>query len=122
MRTKTSLPQIGTQVWVAVDHYYYLPDQAGPCREFAVCPGKVVRHNTAPSREPEAVISYQSADGVECLLFVRRSCLKYNCFETPREAAMRAKAQTDKFESSCLGQMFHEKLRRPWEGLLKDKE
>lgn len=118
---KMTLPPVNTPVWVVTEHFYYIPGKAAPRREFTVCNGYVLRHNTLPRCEPEAVISFQSADGIECLLFVRRSRLRYNCFETPREAAARAKALTEKFESSCLSRMFHETMRRPWKKYLMEE-
>ena len=119
---KVELPPIGATVWVVTEHFYYIPEKAAPRREFTVCPGYVSRHNISPAREPEVVISYRDADGFQCLTFVRRSCLKDGCFETPQAAAEKAKRITEHYEASCLARIFHEKMRRPWECLLESRK
>ena len=110
---KVELPPIGATVWVMTEHFYYIPEKAAPRREFTVCPGYVSRHNISPAKEPEVVISYRDADGFQCLTFVRRSCLKDGCFETPRAAAEKARKMTELAESRSLERFFGEKMRRP---------
>lgn len=115
------LPPVNTPVWVVSEHFYYISEEPAPRREFVVCAGHVLRHNTPPGREPEIVIRYQDPDGVQRLSFVRRSGLRDGCFLTPKAAAEKAKRITDHYESSCLSRIFREKMRRPWEKYLMEK-
>lgn len=118
---KVELPPIGATVWVVTEHLYYIPEKAAPRREFTICPGYISRHIISPAREPEAVISYRDADGFQCLTFVRRSRLKDSCFETPRDAAEKARKMTEFAESGSLERFFNEKMRRPWEKYLMEE-
>lgn len=119
---KIELPPVNTPVWVVTEHFYYVPSEAAPRLEFTVCAGHVLRHNTPPGREPEAVIRYQNSDGVQCLSFVRRSRMRDGYFLTPQAAAEKAKRITEHYEASCLARIFHEKMRRPWECLLESRK
>lgn len=118
---KIELPPVNTPVWVVTEHFYYVPSEAAPRREFTVCAGHVLRHNTPPGREPEAVIRYQNSDGVQCLSFVRRSRMRDGCFETPRAAAEKARKMTELAESRSLERFFGEKMRRPWKKYLMEE-
>lgn len=122
----TELLPVNTPVWVVTEHFYYIPEEAAPRREFTVCPGYILRHSISPARkpearEPEAVISYLDADGFQCLTFVRRSRLKDSCFETPQAAAEKARKMTEFAESRSLERFFGEKMRRPWEKYLMEE-
>ena len=55
---KIELPPVNTPVWVVTEHFYYVPSEAAPRREFTVCAGHVLRHNTprGVSRRPSYAI------------------------------------------------------------------
>lgn len=112
---------IGTTVWVVEEHLYHIPGQASPLMEYAVCQGKVHRHNVSYGREAEVVIQYKDADGFMSLRFVRLRNIKKSCYSTPAEAAEFAKELTERFENRGLGRYFNERLRRPWEKYLMEE-
>ena len=114
------IPPIGTTLYLAREHLYYVPGRAGPLLEYVVFAGKVAQHLPGPRKL--MCLRGTAPEGYTELVYVSANSVGTNTFRTERDAAQQARTMTDDYEKRWA---FTERwgdipLRRPWEELLKE--
>lgn len=110
-------PEIGTEMYGVLEHYYYIAGYAGPVKEYCVCKGKVQGFITDGFTEIE--IDFIGPDGYLKPVYYKLSDIGQKFFLTEREAAMRAKTMTEECERrwGWIGAPEFP-MTRPWVKLL----
>ena len=119
-REKGGTPPIGTTLYLAREHLYYVPGRVGPLLEYVVFAGKVTQHLPGPRKL--MCLRGTAPEGHTELVYKSTADIGTNTFRTEREAAQQARTMTDDYERRWA---FMERwgdipLRRPWEDLLKE--
>lgn len=107
-------PDVGTKMYFVQEHRYYTDARTGPLLEFCVCEGEVTGFFKKGFEEVRLV--GLSPDGYRTPYFYKLSDIGSKLFYSAREAAERAKALTEKYESTWgwFGAPYIP-LRRSWE-------
>lgn len=114
---KSKRPEIGTVLWSVHEHLYYIPDHAGPVKEYCVCSSVVKGYYEGGY--VEIVTSGKSPDGFQTPYRFKLSELGKSVFFTPKEAAELAKQETER-EERVWGWIGDPPMRRTWEKYLAE--
>ena len=114
-------PDVGTQMYFVCEHLYYIPDHAGPVKEYCVCEADVTGFFTG--RYTDVRLAGNSPDGRRTLHSFKLSEIGKKVFYTPEEAAGYAQILTVRYERiwGWLGAPDIP-MRRLWESLLKSRK
>ena len=119
-REKGGTPPIGTTLYLAREHLYYVPGRVGPLLEYVVFAGEVTQHLPGPRKL--MCLRGTVPEGHTELVYKSATDIGTSLFKTEREAAQRAMAMTDAYERrwAFTARWGDIPLRRPWEELLKE--
>lgn len=115
---KVSRPPVGSVMYDVHEHLYYIPDHAGPVKEYVVAAGEVT--GFFEGGYVEVCLSGKVADRI----IPRRAKLSdigKRVFYTAREAALYAKELTEKHERTWSGITKEAPMRRTWEYYLEEE-
>ena len=115
---KVSRPPVGSVMYDVHEHLYYIPDHAGPVKEYVVAAGEVT--GFFEGGFVEICLRGRVADRV---VPSRRklSDIGKTVFYTAREAALHAKELTEKYERTWSGISKDPPMRRTWEFYLEEE-
>lgn len=115
--SKRDRPPVGSVLYDVHEHLYYIPDHAGPVKEYVVAAGEVT--GFFEGGYVEVCLCGRVADRI----IPRRRKLSEigkTVFYTAREAANYAKDLTDKYERTWSGISNDPPMRRTWEHFLTE--
>ena len=111
--------EIGTTLYFVQEHLYYDKSiRTAPFIEYCVCLGEVTKFITG--RYTELVIEGTGPQGFPSITYKKCSSIGKDVFYTAREAALLARAMTEKYERAWSWTQ-DTPLRRPWACLLEDR-
>lgn len=114
---RVKLPEIGTKMYSVQEHMYYVPGRAAPVLEYCVCEVTVRGFFTGGYTEVQLI--GPNPKGHQTPYQYKISDIGKRIFYTPQEAALLAKAETEKYER-IWGWTKDPPMRRTWEHLLED--
>lgn len=119
--TTMKKPDIGTKMYFVCERLYYIPNHAGPVKEYCVCEADVTGFFTGGYTEVQLV--GDNPNGHRTPYSFNLSEIGKSVFYTSAEAASYAQALTVRYERiwGWLGAPDIP-MRRPWENLLKSRK
>ena len=112
-------PEIGETLYFVCEHFYYIPNHAGPVTEYCVCSGKVKTFLTG--RYTEMRLVGKNPDGFPTPYYYKLSDFGKRIFDNPKDAALLAKEMTEKYERTW-GWTGDPPMRRTWTKYLSETE
>lgn len=109
---KMENPKIGTKMYAAKEHLYYVKGCSSPLREYCVYEGIV--KDIRKVGYTELCLKAKDVDGYEELFYYPIKEIGKSVFYTPEEAALLARDKTEQYEKTWE-RMLEEPLRRTWE-------
>jgi hypothetical protein len=116
---RSNTPPIGTKMFHADEHLYYVNGIAAPLKEYCVCEAEVMDYIKGGAVEIKLV--GKDPGGYEALYYYRLGGIGTRIFRTVKEAALLAKRKTEQYERDWGALNPPDvPMRRTWEKYLEE--